>query len=559
MKIRWIGPNGVYITEDRSQRIHAESSGPHGHRLVVMNATSGLDDGPYKCTIGSTDDRSPRETNGFNLTIFKTTNFKETSRHLVLPTGQAGTLTCRAEFDPQVSSDSSISWIKDQKPIEMFNDSSIQVIEFDPKRQISQLIISPVNREHEGTYTCRAVAVTSQLSKISDFDIELETNYAPTFDSTSQTVWVESSQSVASRSLGSNHPNGNNNNNNPKQEQHLQHKNIFPNNARRLNKFHFNQRPTTDSQQQQQANNQSEEIVRLELRCSCQANPPASIMWTSTQSSMYVLAKGEPAHILEEPQYEVNGHNSTSILVIGYNLDTNWPYRRDSYICSASNKLGKATKSFTIEQGDPPPAFNVGQHKQYNPQTSLFRFTLLGPNMDPDSSSGQPHHLAAGQQVAAEIVPPVDSFRIRAESGTSASVSMSPPPSPSTTATSGSQGGHHTLSSTESRSSYGRRNQDPSVTWSVVGSSTARQSYQQQLQFPQNMTVNLGRLPSGSQRLYLEAHNAVGWSPNATYLGDYYIVSGATSLASSASISIHMGLSLLISLIYTMSLINLKR
>lgn len=551
-----------------------------------MNATAATDDGQYKCTLGSTDDRNPREHIEFNLKLFKTTSFKDTPRHLVLPAGQQGTLNCKVEFDPNVLS-ASVGWVRDQKPIEMFNDSSYTVNEYDSNRQLSQLIISPLTKQLDGVYTCRAVAVTSQLSKISDHDIILETNFAPTFERTSYTVWVERSQSLVNRqqqlllqqqqqqqlqqqqqggNLYGTHSNmsGNQRQNHyqttrlrhnkqqQQQQQHNQHQ--LSNNAALMQQP--NRRYDSSNEDSSMMNvNSTNQIVRVELRCSCQANPPAKIFW-SLQNSNLVLAKGQPSHILEEPQTEIDRHNTTSVLIIGYNLDVNWPHRGDSYICSASNKLGEATMTFNVEQGDPPPAFNVGPNKQYNPQTSLFQFTLLGPNFDPDSATqagyNHQHQLAAtstqtgggfGSAAAAnqEIVPPVDSFRIRAENPV---------------------GG-------EQKSSYwsNKRQTELSVQWSLSSSPSSHQHlnpnqhYQNHdqnnnnnynrllLNTPQNFTVNLGKLPSGNQKLFLEAHNAVGWSPNATYLGDYYIVSGAFSslvLAATTSIYIQIALNALL-------------
>lgn len=553
MKIRWIGPNGLDITEDRSQRVHAESTGPHGHRLVVMNATAATDDGQYKCTLGSTDDRNPREHIEFNLKLYKTTSFKDTSRHLVLPTGHQGTLNCRVEFDPNVLT-ASVGWVRDQKPIEMFNDSSYTVVEYDSSRQLSQLIISPLTKQHDGIYTCRAVAVTSQLSKISDHDINLETNYAPSFEKSSHTVWVERSQSLLNRQQ---HPQQHLSNGGPGNIYGTQSTQTTTNARLQQQNYPHQQQPTGrirhnkqqhnammqsnrryDSSNDEVSSNLTSQIVRVELRCTCQANPPAKILW-SLQNSNYILSKGQPGHILEEPQTETDHHNTTSVLVIGYNLDVDWAHRRDSYVCSASNKLGDATMTFSVEQGDPPPAFSVGPTKQYNPQTSLFKFTLLGPNFDPDSSSA--HGSVSTSTGTQEIVPPVDSFRIRAENPV---------------------GG-------EQKSSYWskQRQNEPSVQWSLSSShhnninNHQQQHYQNQPHFdynqsnnllhtPQNFTVNLGRLPSGNQKLFLEAHNAVGWSPNATYLGDYYIVSGAfSSLLAGNSFYLQLVISVLTALL----------
>lgn len=531
------------ITDDRAQRVHAESTGPHGHRLVVMNATAATDDGTYKCTLGSTDDKHPREQIGFNLTIYKTTSFKDTPRHLVLPAGKTGTLDCKLEFDPNVSS-ASVSWYRDQMPIDLFNDSHHQVVEYDPNKQLSQLIVKPVTKKHDGVYTCRAVAETAVLSKILDHDITLETNYAPSFDRSSQTIWVERGQSVLSRQRQHQHQ--------PQQANLYGSRSGSPVHSHgssgagirsRINKppgghhlppvtglhtsphYGSSRVPVADStgalQDDQLAANSS--LVRIELRCTCQANPPASILWSSTQNR-FVLAKGNPAHILEEPREEIKGHNTTSILVIGYNLDLDWPFKRDSYTCSAQNSLGSDTKTYTIEQGDPPPAFHVGAHKHYDPQTSVFRFTLLAPNYDPDHESGAALNAGPAQ---ADIEPPVDSFRIRAESPL---------------------GGEPKPAISGSWSQKQIKQNEHSVQWSLTGGTTnvngelLQHTYTSQasdfnyptpagpLIVPKNFSLSLGKLPSGNQKLYLEAHNAVGWSPNATYLGDYYIVSGAQSI-----------------------------
>jgi len=520
-----------------------------------MNATVSADDGQYKCTLGSTDDRNPREHTEFNLKLYKATSFRDTPTHLILPAGQQGTLNCRVEFDPSVST-ASVSWVRDQRPIDMFNDSAYTVLDYDPNRQLSQLIVSPVTKHHDGVYTCRAVAETAQLSKISDHNIRLETNYAPTFDSATHTVWVERSQSLLNRlqqqhlqpqanlygqanrhrhGLGSSSGSGSNNNNNNKQFQ--------PNGALMATMLQGNmygrRRPGQEaaeaSSDEARATdggqvNGTNQLVRVELHCTCQANPPATIRWISTENSRYVLAKGDPAHVLEEPSSESDGHNTSSVLVIGYNLDVNWAHRRDKYVCSASNKLGQASKTFTIEQGDPPPAFNVGPLKHYDPLTYLFKFTLMGPNFDPESQTNSPEQM----DQSLEIVPAVDSFRIRAE---------------------------NPLSQTQAWTSKAtKRQNEHSVQWSILPVQAGRQQQslsvlkspmpeQIQLNKPQNFTVKLGQLPSGNQKLFLEAHNAVGWSPNATYLGDYYIVSGASSATIPSSTSNQLWANLVLGLI----------
>lgn len=542
--MRWIGPNGIDITEDKSQRVHAESTGPHGHRLVVMNATSIADDGQYKCTLGSTGERNPQQHIEFDLKIYRTTSFRDTPRHLVLAAGQQGTLNCRVEFDPSVLSADrgfTVSWLRDHQPIDMLNDSSYSVIDYDPNKQLSQLIISPVRKQHDGIYTCRAIAITTQLSKISDHDIELETNYAPAFEKESQTVWVERSQSITNRHQQL------------QQQQQLQanvysgnrHSQAHQNVRQRHNKHHP-MNPTSNGNWQQSNNEENmatagleshalnatggggggPQVLRVELRCTCQANPPASVIWSSHQLSNFALAKGNPAHILEQPSIKTEGHNTTSILVVGYSLDPDWPYKSNNYVCSASNKLGTSTMSFTIEQGDPPPAFKVAPQKQYNSQSSTFTFTLLGPNFDPDSPQQQQSINAVDGSKQPEIVPPVDSFRIRAEnpiSGGSSALGALSDTKPSY------------WSSSSNSNTRKFNNIDPnSVQWTLTPTQQQLDSSltitQQPLNLPQNFTVNVGKLPSGNQKLYLEAHNAVGWSPNATYLGDYYIVSGALSL-----------------------------
>lgn len=637
VKMRWIGPDGRQITEDRSQRVHAESTGPHGHRLVVMNATSEVDDGQYNCTLGSTDDRQPREYIGFNLKIFMTTNFKDTPQHLVLTAGQPGTLTCRVEFDSNASG--SINWFRDQLPIEVFNDTHYKTIDYDPGKQYSQLILSPVTKQNDGTYTCRAVAVTSQLSKISDFDIRLETNYGPEFDKEHEIVWVERfGQSTANRyllmpaHLSDRLPAGSSSVN--PYMHHSHHQTMLPPGmllgaaavagaaaSAGMRNQHHHQQQQQQPQQPQQAqtphqhpspqqyphqptnthagrgrvgggrggkrgrafapevdqtggydqmsttdpmSNSTGQVIRVELRCTCRANPQASILWIST-NSQFALAKGQPAHIIEQPMTEYDGHNATSILTIAYNLDPDWPHRRDVYFCSASNRIGKANKRYTIEQGDPPPAFNIGPYKEYDSERSLFKFTLLGPNFDPYKSNSelmnrQPSSSSVsvnnnlGDSNTIEIVPPVDSFRIRAESP-SGGIQMQQPSSSGTASIDHSGGGqattrYHTQHSTGGRSSTGtasRRvtsptgNSEPvvSVEWSVVTTSeTAAGGADGLALVARNQTVNLGKLPSGHQRLYLEAHNAVGWSPNATYIGDYYIVSGANTLHLSGPVSL---------------------
>lgn len=487
-----------------------------------MNATASTDDGQYKCTLGSADDKNPREHIEFNLKIYKTTSFKETPKHVTLPVGSQGTLNCRIEFDQSVSQ-ASVEWFRDSLPIERYKDifahpSTYTVIDYDPNKQLSQLIISPLTKENEGIYTCRAVAEATQLSKISEHNIQLETNYAPAFDSMTQTVWVERSvqgSSGASSSQNSRISNVYNNNQRGgrfKAGSNKQASYLPPPGARR---GPDDQAGSEESANQLQANQTN--IIQVELRCTCQANPPASILWSSNENSRYVLTKGEPAHVLEEPRTEINGHNTTSVLIIGYSPDPDWPHRQAEYFCSASNMFGTAVKKFDIRQGDLPPAYHVQLTKTpYSPTTSQFKLTLIGPNLDPENSQ----QLLSQQ--SQDIVPPVDSFRIRAENSASGSDSSMMV----------KQGGHH-----KSRKHHHQQHQQQqlneamSVVLPLNGDQVNRSKA---LTLPRNFTVGISKLPPGNQKLYLEAHNAVGWSPNATYLGEYYIVSGASSLSSSA-------------------------
>lgn len=517
VKIRWTGPNGEPVTENRSERVHAESSGPHGHRLVVKNAQLDKDEGVYNCTIGSADSRLPRESAHFALRLLKATNFKNTAAHVMLPAGQQGHIDCSAEFDPSVSNPT-ITWFKGQQPVDMLNDSSLQVVEYNADRQVSQLILRPVRRDHEDNYTCTALAETSHLSKIIEHKIELKVQFGPVFDAPEQTIWVESIQAMSNRQSGSGGGGLSSNGQQQQQLQTLAHRQVFSGGATsRVGGRGGRLRPQSEplTEQSNQANSANEQLVRVELKCVCQANPEARLMWFSKSAGRYEIVKGKPAHVLEEPTTSSSGYNYTSTLVVAYNLDPSWEFRQDEYTCSATNGLGTAKKTFKIEQGNPPPAFLVGSKKTYDAENKMFTFLLLGP-----SSTTDPNQLAG----VSDIVPPVDAFRIRAEN-------VGP--------TAGQQQSQQQLQHINNNGQQHNQDQANHHQERLRGLRRQSASEQQSVQFafsslgadnkPQNVSVNLGSLPTGQLWLYLEAHNAVGWSPNSTNLGEFYLVSSALS------------------------------
>jgi hypothetical protein len=519
VKIRWTGPDGNTITDNRKERIHVESN---GHRLVVNDTQLNQDDGVYNCTI--TEGQRVREWADFSLKVLKRTNFKNTAKHMTLRAGTRGQLDCQVEFDPSVVS-ASVAWFKNQQPVDLLNDTSIRVQEYDPGRQSSSLIFAPVKREHEDEYTCQATAVTPNLSKIIDHKIELETQFGPIFDTPEQTIWVESIQAINSRLHGmgtaATSPQQHHHPSHQQQQQQPQpgipHRNMFGANNQRGRGGRLRQpmQPDAVSDQQQAASGNQpsgEHVVRVELKCTCQANPDANIVWYLDSNPKFVISQGQPDQVIEEPVQVRSGHNVTSTLVVSYNLDPNWSHRHEKYKCSASNTIDTAEKLYTIEQGNPPPAFLVGPYKSYSPETSVFNFTLLGP-VEPASE----HRNEQTVGKLSSIMPPVNSFRIRAESGSASGANTG-----STTGI--THKSQHVNQATESRPiSHLRRHTDQSVQWAYPLGPDAN--------LPLNMSVKLGNLPSGVQRLFLEAHNAVGYSPNSTYLGEFNLVSSGFSSA----------------------------
>lgn len=452
---------------------------------MFQNATAGRDDGQYKCLLGSAGDPNPRQQLEFNLKLYKLPNFLDTERHLVIPEGNKAMLKCRVEFDPGVTY-SSVRWFKGSKPIEQLNDPTYKTTDYDQAENLSQLTIDEVQRRHAGNYTCQATADLLELPKVVEKNIELEVQYAPKFDQPKETVWVERSHSLASRQrhLASQHssvstlPGGAPGTVYPAGRPSGGH---GSSNLRRLS-----QRPNGGKPMEgDQAATSQNAIIRVDLVCKVDANPPATIIWTDDRDPRHELLKGLQSHIIEGPNFTLNGQTTTSTITIEYNSDPKWEHSQDNYTCHASNKQGSATKRLSIEQGDPAPAFLLGQRKVYDPRTSTFSFTLIGPQ----SSSSDP---SSG--------PPVDSFRIRAEPAASA----------------------------ETSSSY---NTNQNLNQRVIGVELPPlQSSKRGPEWSaQNVTLSLSKLPSGPQKLYLEAHNAVGWSPYPTYLGEFNLVSGASS------------------------------
>lgn len=466
-----------------------------------MNATA-ADDGYYKCILGSTDDKNPREHTGFNLRVYKKTSFGNTPSQVVLPVDKQGALTCHVEFDPKVIS-VEVGWLRGGKPIDMFNDSSYKVLDYDQAKQVSQLLISPVKRNHEGEYTCSASAQTTDLSKIYEHNIYLEAHYAPVFDSSLQTVWVERSSSLAGQPKQpaasanqqpmSPHGRTRSRHGKPHYPTQLGHVNTYPDPTGE---------PSANASSQSPAGSAGSSSVRVELRCTCQANPAASIVWTQS-SANFVLEKGVSPQVLDGPKTEVDGHTTTSVLIINYSFEPDYQFKRENYICSASNMLGNAAKTFKIEQGDPPPAFQVGPISHDSSRGSKLGFSLIGPIFEPDVQ-----HPA---RTMADVVPPIDMLRIRVDNDEANRL-----------ASAGSKARNNILSI----SNFNAITQ--AVEWQV---GQAGSSNPESLSLPRNFTIDISRLPKGKQRLFLEAHNSVGWSPNGTYLGDFYIVNGAVHLS----------------------------
>lgn len=522
MKIRWLGPDGMDIKDDKSQRVHAESHGPHGHRLIVMEASE-ADNGIYKCTLGSTDDKNPRQTIDFSLKVYKSTSFGSTERHSVQPVGSSGQLVCRIDADVGATSIVA-SWLRDGKQIETLTDAnSYRTNGYEPSKQASVLEISPLMRSHDANYTCRVTTDTAQLTKISDFTITLETNYAPIFDSDSHAVWIERHSPLQGSQA---------------KHAYNQYSNRFP---------HSNSKVTKNGKQVSQVlPGTTNNSVRVELRCTAQANPLAKILWSSTSSSNMVLERGQPEHVLNETSFN-EGQNVTSILTINYSLEPNWQYKRDQYSCLASNKIGSATKHFTIEQGDLPPAFSIAQQTvRYNKETQTLDLTILGPNFDPGSDmlnafEASPKSRESYERNAARLVPNVDSFRVRTEEqlledGRQFNAHPSSLNSNNKEAANLSNS-RYRISSRLDSPSNNNNNLNNELDLNSEATQFDKSSLAKDAKFPLNFTIKLTKVQAGEQKLFLEAHNAVGWSPNATFLGDFAIVSNS-SFTSNSSVSL---------------------
>lgn len=557
VKMRWIGPNGIDITEDRSQRVHTESAGPHGHRLIVMHASVNDDNGLYKCTLGGEGERVAKEVIDFTLKIYKSIDFKNTrSNHTLINNGRY-TLACSVDFDPNAQT-TTVTWLRDKKPIETYNDPAYSVTNYNEETQTSLLTIAPITRNHNGIYTCRATAVTTQLSQIKEHDMRAEVQYAPIFDQKPSVIWVERRQPTQSTAMVNTAGNYTNSNQMDAANTYSSAGPAYPHQQTlRQRKMQHDQYGGGMSHQQVNqrhqysgGNNNFEReqsisvnldnrssIVKVTLTCTCQANPPAAIVWTSPNRSgqKFLLSKDNPSHILEQPVDIVDGYNTTSVLVIGYDFDPQWPYKQDVYTCLASNILGQVEKKFSVAEGILPPAFPVAPTKRYDAKTFQFEFTIL-PLTTPSIQTSQQQQTSQSY-----IVPPVDMFRIRtftdrAEESDPNKVSVfSAIPSPvitrNSTGTTNNQHQNQQQRAHVQNNQMMRHNNDFSngnhqnQLESIPGAETSAK-----FRLPQNYSVSLSMLPAGTQKLYLEAHNAVGWSPNSTYLGDYYIVSGTFSL-----------------------------
>lgn len=503
-------------------RVHTEPTGPHGQRLNLLSATKD-DNGLYRCLLAQTGDKSAKQTAEFSLNVYKSTSFANTANHVKLSVGYSGQLKCLIETDNAATA-VSVSWLRDGKPIESLQDSNTyKQSSFDSQAAISEgssqsiLEISPLLRTHDGNYTCRVTTDTQQMTKISDFTTQLETQYAPVFDSATQTVWIEkhlpSSSDLGNNRHNSYGKNGNDQSNAAESELARQQRQRFRN--------HQSQQVANNSEL---ANNNSS--IRVELRCTCQANPRASIVWTSSSSNI-IFEPGKPRHIIDETQH-VSGNNLTSILTINYSLNPQWEYKVDHYHCLARNELGSQTKKFIIEQGDLPPAFSVGSASvRQSPTSTRLDITILGPLFD-----GKQQQLQQPDSFL-RLKPRIDWFRIRTEQQLADSRSTLSTNSNSNnnnnkykysspSSSSLKQSGSHeiyidTLNNNQNSISASNSGDQQYDRWQLSGESSAK--------FPQNFSIELTKLAAGSeQKLYLEAHNAVGWSPNSTYLGTFDIV-----------------------------------
>lgn len=485
-----------------------------------MNA-SVSDAGKYRCILASSDDKN-KEQFGFDLRVYKRTSFGDTPSQVTLAVGKPGTLTCRVEFDEKVVS-REVSWLRNDRPIDMLNDTSYEVRQEEGNNVIkSQLVISPVDRRHDGQYTCSASALTADLSKIHEHNMHLETNYAPVFDSESHTVWVE-------KSLG------------PQQGKQvavgpgLAQAGTHPSGSRSRSRHGKPHYPTaighvpTYGEPTGEANASLAAMaglppssIRVELKCVCQANPPASIIW-NRPSENYVLEKNSSPDIYDKIDMPTDGHTTISTLIINYSFEPDYQFKNEKYICKASNTQGKAEKTFKIEQGDPPPALQVADIKHDSSTGSKLALGWIAPASSPDPN----------MKSVADIVPPIDKLRVRIDNEDVQSFKMR-------------------------NNNYGHGNSNPTSNTQAVEvpvSRTRAGSLSSGLEFPRNLTIDISKLPTGKQRLYLEAHNPVGWSSNGTYLGEFNIVSGASQLSHSSIISLLL-LLLPLTLIY---LIQLER
>lgn len=469
-----------------------------------MSATL-ADAGKYRCILASSDDKS-KEQDGFVLRVYKKTSFGDTPTHVTLPVGKEGTLTCRVEFDEKVVNHE-VSWLRNDRPIDMLNDSSYGVSQEDSNHVVkSELKISPVDRRHDGQYTCSASALTTDLSKIYEHTMHLETSYAPIFDSSSHIVWVEKSlgsnhakhpvsPQVSAQGQAGSHAAGSRSN-------RLRHGKPFYPSSMGHGSVYGETSGDTNASLLIGANAPSS--VKVELRCVCQANPPASLIWTR-QSENYVLEKNSSPDIFDKVDMPADGHTTISTLVINYSFEPEYQYKNEKYICRASNAQGRADKSFKIEQGDPPPALQAVANIKHNNSAG----TKLGLSSILPAASSDP-----SLKSVADIVPPIDKIRIRVDNE-----------EVQTFKSRNNNHGHVDISPSSSALAV-----EVPIERSRAGAPSG-------LEFLRNLTIDISKLPSGKQRLYLDAHNPVGWSSTGTYLGEFNIVSGAFHLSHSSIIT----------------------